>query len=222
MSNAFLDHHNSWKANHDQGGGYGFPMLKVKVGIMQFRVLDEKPVSRVFHYRNNGGRPVICSEDECLFCLRGYKPTTQHFLNIVDRSDDKVKVLAYSAAAATAIADLIEEVAKSEDPARSKNSHPTKYDIELTRTGTTREDTRYKAVSVEKKFSPDAYTPHEIVSKLTPLTVEEQKKLFGSDDSPTDSLSSRGTETFKGEPPSAVVVTPKVETVIKDDDKETI
>ena len=217
MSNEFLEHHDSWKAKHGQSD-YGFPMLKISVGTIQFRVLDAVPTSRILHYKSVGNKPVMCPEDGCLFCARGDEATTQHYLNIVDRSDDKVKVLTYSKAASDAIAECIREVAKSATD--SKLNHPRNYDIELVRTGTGKKDTRYKAVAIKRDFSPEAYTPFDLKSKLVPMPVEEQKKNQGRRDAPPASVANRPARRWEGTPPTQSTVTPEVKTVIEDDDKE--
>ncbi len=216
MGNAFLEHHESWKAQHSENS-FGFTMLKASVGIIQFRVLDQTPTSRILHFKSVGNRPVICPGEGCIFCDRGDEKTTQHYLNVVDRADDKVKVLVYSAAASNEIARLIQEIAKSSNSAEF--NHPTKYDIRLERTGTGKKDTRYDATATKKAFSPDAYTVFDINSKLVPMSVEEQKKNQGKRDTPSASISGRGLQSWKGDPPSQSVAAPEVKTVIEDDDK---
>ena len=217
MGNAFLEHHESWKAQHSENS-YGFTMLKVPVGTIQFRVLDQTPTSRILHFNSVGNRPVICPGEGCVFCDRGDERSTQHYLNIVDRADDKVKVLVYSAAAADEFARLIQLIAKSSNSA--KFNHPTKYDIRLVRTGTGRKNTRYDATAIKKDFSPDAYTVFDLNSKLVPMSVEEQKTKQGKRDTPSADISSRELPSWEGNPPSTAITTSEVKTVIEDDDKE--
>ncbi len=216
MSNAFLDHHDSWKAKHTVTS-YGFPMLKTKIGTIQFRVLDNVPTSRILHFNSIGNRPVICPTDGCLFCARGDEKTTQHYLNVVNRATDKVEVLVYSAAAAEEIGNLIREVAKSSNS--KEFNHPQKYDIELTRTGTGKKDTRYTAKAIKQTFSPEAYTPFDLDDKLVAMSVEEQTKNQGKRDAPSASIAGRGLKSWKGDPPSSVTEVAEPKTVIEDDDK---
>lgn len=219
MTSPFLEHHNKWSAKHDSGGSFGLPILKIKQGTMQVRALDDEPISRVLHFNSIGKRPVICPEDGCLFCARGDESTTQHFVNVVDRSDNKVKVLVYSAAVAREISDLIQSIAeKSEKP---ELNDPKNYDMRIIREGDTRKTTRYTIIAVEGvDFAPDAYTRFDIKSKLKPMNVDEQKKNQGTRDVPSANVAGRGLEDFSGEPPSQVVKVPEVKTVIAEEDKE--
>lgn len=220
MGNEFLEYHNKWASEHSATSGLGVPILRIKAGTLQFRVLDKTPTGRMVHYKSVGNKPVICPVDECLFCARGDEVTSQLYLNIVDRADNKVKVLVYSKAAADAINELIQLVAK--ESGSTKNNHPENYDIKMTRTGSDRKTTRYKAVAVARDFSPEAYTPVNLEEKLVPITVEEQKTKQTNREAPAGSVSGSDLQSWEGTPPSSVVKTPEVQTVISDDDKEEI
>lgn len=221
MGSPFLEHHNAWASEHSSNGNFGVPILRVKPGTIQFRVLDDVPTSRMVHYKSVGTRPVICPESECLFCARGDEKTTQHYLNVVDRADNKVKVLVYSQAASEEISSLVQRVA--EKSGTTTHNDPKYYDISLTRTGADRQSTRYKAVAIGKEFSPESYTRVNLNEKLAPMTVEEQKtKTKTNQDDLSTKISERGLRSWAGPPPSSVVKTPEVKTVIKDDDKEEI
>jgi len=220
MSNEFLEYHNRWAADHSTTNGFGVPILRIKVGTLQFRVLDKTPTGRMVHYKSVGTKPVICPGEECLFCANGDEISSQLYLNIVDRADDKVKVLVYSKAAADAINELIQLVAK--ESGSTKNNHPENYDIQMTRTGSDRKTTRYKAVAVARDFSPESYKAVNLKEKLVPMAVEEQKTKQRNREAPAGTISGTSVQSWEGPPPSQVVKTPEVKTVISDDDTEEI
>lgn len=219
MGNAFLEHHKKW-ATKTQKSSYGFPILKAKVGEIQFRVLDDKPTTYYVHFESMGKTPVICPEDGCKFCVRGDKRSVVHYINVVDREDNSVKVLTYSPAVSEEIATLIAEV--SETTGSTEENHPKNYDIRLIREGTTRQDTRYTAVKVDDvSFTPSKYTPFDLKKHLVPMSPDKMDSKskgtnsygFGSKTPVKDYSAAR--EEYKPQ-------MPEVKTVIDEDDKEVI
>lgn len=223
MSNAFLEEVDKWKAKHPKESAFGFPTLRLQVGTVQFRVIDEKPTIKFIHYGSVGSRRIICPEDGCLFCGRGDSRSEQHFLNVVDRADDQVKVLMYSAAASEEITELIkavaEENAKNKVPA--SENHPRNYDIRVTREGTGKTDTRYTAAQVQGvEFVAEKYTPIDLSDKLKSMPIEEMGKLQGmKEEAPA---SGRKVREFDGQPPEQAPPQPQIKTVIKEDDLEVL
>jgi len=168
--NAFLDVCNAWKRTENEQSTFGY--VKLRIGAdqrVQVRFLDAAPVKRFLHYLNN--KPIICPEHECLYCSRGDNAAPKFFINVVDRQDDRVKVLEFSLALRDQIIELVESLVTS--PEKEAVSDPRQYDIVLSRTGKGQKDTRWGAAQLANvPFTSGNYQPYELDKFLTPMDPE--------------------------------------------------
>ena len=142
MGSGFLDCLNKWAPSED--GGLGFRLLRIKPGSYSVRILDAVPTKRDVHFESIPDERVICPQEGCLFCARNDKKTRMYYVNVLDRKDNTIKVLAFT----KGVVDPLREVlAASEDPRG--------FDISIVRTGTSREDTRYEVSKIDRSPAVD-------------------------------------------------------------------
>jgi len=211
--NDFLEYADTWAAQRISS--FGALILKVKEGRIQFRVLDNKPVKRRVHFQSVGNMQIICPEENCVFCARKDQVTVQHYMNVVDRKDDKVKVLIFSEAVLDAIADMVRIVSEGSDD--KETNHPRRYDVSVVRTGTTRQTTRYKATQIpDVPFESGKYTPYDLnkIHGLVPMPSQEMLKYQG--EKPTAIATRKPKDAHK--PVSSVVPSVDMENMLGEDD----
>ncbi len=144
-------------------------------------------------------------------------------MNVVDRKDDKVKVLIYSPAVLDEMAKMVEKVSEgSED---KETNHPKHYDVAIVRTGTTRHNTRYVATPIaDQPFEAGNYTPYNLgkLNGLTPMPPQEMAKYKGQKPPVATTTAAITTTTRKPKdaqkPVSSVVPTVDMENTLTEDD----
>lgn len=162
-SNRYLDALKKWQP--EEGDGSGVPFLSLKEGSYKLRFLDEEPVCRNVHFESLGKKPVICPENGCLFCMRGDAKTFCIYSNVVDRSDNKVKVMRYTKGLANELSQLL-----------AVAGDPRYYDIHVTRTGKGKSDTRYAVAQDGPKEGTLKVNKFDLNEVLKPMSVEDQSK----------------------------------------------
>ncbi|KKL89331.1 hypothetical protein LCGC14_1915800 [marine sediment metagenome] len=215
--NEFLEYADKWAATRSS---FGAPMLKFREGATQFRSLDSKPTSRRVHFSSIGNQQPICPGEGCAFCERKDEITVQHYMSVVDRRDDKVKVLIFSPAALEEIADLIRKV--SEKLGSTELNSPKNYDISMNRVGKDRYATRFIATQVPNTtLDASKYTAVDLNKILRPMPAEETQKYKG-EKAPAPTTSSPTTTARKPkdarQPVSSSVPTVDMKNAIAEDD----
>jgi|GEM_PF-6760365 len=172
MSNKFLDSLQKWQP--ESGESQQFPMLRINEGTYKIRILDEEPTCRNVHFGAIGKKPVICPGRDCLFCAKGDQPTLRFYSNVVDRADNKVKVMVYSAG-------LVGRPDHSDGLVGllTVAGDPRYYDITIVRTGKDRSSTRYQIGKAGEKTTPEQVTTFDLGELLKPMPVEEQIRHLG-------------------------------------------
>lgn len=164
MSEAFDP--SAWSQN--TAGRPPFPLLKLKAGTYRLRILDPRPVKREIHFDAVTNTAAICpgAERGCPLCARRDKVQLRHYVNVLDRQDQGVKVLRYSSAVADRLAEVI-----------AVEGDPRLYDLQITRAGQGLSDTTY-AVAKVGESGPLTSGPHktfDLEALLTPLPVETMR-----------------------------------------------
>jgi hypothetical protein len=152
----------------------GFPLLRLNEGSYKVRILDESPVCRYVHFESMGKKPVICPGNDCLFCNRGDSKTLRIYTNVLDRSDNKVKVMVYS----RALVGYIDRDGNAKDglAALMKIAGDARlYDITIVRTGKSKDDTRYQVAKTgEIGALTEKITTYDLDELLKPMPATEQ------------------------------------------------
>jgi hypothetical protein len=113
----------------------------------EFKTLDEGDnlirlvghyVFKNVHYSKDWGRNyIICSGDGCPACASGNLPKLHYYINILDRKDDKIKILKFGITLKRKFQNIVQ-----------KYGEITEYDIIITRTGQNL-DTKYEVLPMK-------------------------------------------------------------------------
>jgi len=203
-SSPFLQACAEWKKAEQQKSSFGFVKLGIKAGVpIRVRFLDAAPLKRVLHYESLKGTTVICPEHDCLFCSRGDKRVDRFFINVVDRADDRVKVLEFSAALRDEMFEMVKELAASGESKELLD--PRNYDLVITRTGTGK-DTRYAVAKMDGKLTATDYKSYDLEKYLVPMNPKEMVNKQESRPAPVEVEKPVGD--FGTEPPPVVPSVP--------------
>lgn len=158
---------------------------------LKVRVLDKAPVRAFLHFGSMGRRPVVCPQEGCPLCLRGENIATMWYINVLDREDDKVKVLEFKDQVREKIEKLMRELQKTAKS--SFDVDPRYFDLVLLRTGNTQNDTRYEAAKdgeSDKGLPDDMYNQrHDIGKVVRPMSVSEMRTRLGITESSSTKIS---------------------------------
>jgi len=166
----FLECLNQWAASSDELG-LGYSLLKLKEGTYKVRILDEFPISKDVHFESIVKRTIICPGAGCLFCARGDRISKRSYVNVLDRADNKVKVMPFSIGLKEPLSQILVEAAK-----QLGTSDPRMFDLVIVRTGKGQSDTRY-SVALSGGIEPlsEEYTHHNLEEVLKPMPIDEMQ-----------------------------------------------
>ena len=139
MNNFNMD----WNSIKEPGKGGNVDFLKLKDGINQMRIVSS-PAQINIHWEkgiDGQNKKVICPGSGCPICKAGHAPQLRYQIQVIDRTDGKVKVLEQGSTVFNAIK------AYAVDP---EYGDPSKYDIKIKKEGSGR-DTKYSVVASPNK-----------------------------------------------------------------------
>lgn len=125
------------------GSGEGTPFIKLQPGLNQVRVVG-KPYQVDIHWEkglDGSNKKVICPGTGCPVCKAGHVPMARYQIMVIDRTDNKVKILEGGPRIFSAIKDY------AMDP---DYGDPTKYDLKIKKEGSGRE-TKYTVLASPNK-----------------------------------------------------------------------
>ncbi len=163
-----VDGADAWKANPRTYSGTAVDYLKIADGeSVNLRILNKVPFPIKVHriVVNGTGRPTTCLNGVdalgCPACGKGSKYQNKNAVNVIDRRDGKVKLWEFS------------EEKKGDIHAMTLawKKLPTEFDVVLSRTGTTKDNTRYAIV-----ISPTQGTLSEAEQALETIDLAEYYK----------------------------------------------
>ena len=132
-----------WNSIKEPGKGGNVDFLKLKDGINQMRIVST-PAQISIHWEkgiDGQNKKVICPGSGCPICKAGKAPQLRYQIQVIDRTDGKVKVLEQGSTVFNAIK------AYAVDP---EYGDPSKYDIKIKKEGSGR-DTKYSVVASPNK-----------------------------------------------------------------------
>lgn len=158
MSNFEMD----WNSIPDSNSQEKVDFYKIKPGNNnRFRIAGKPGVIDIHWEKSVDGmnKKILCPGNDCHICKMGKTPQTRYQVLVIDREDNKVKVLE----GGPTIFNQIKNYAKEED-----YGDPTKYDFKINKEGTGRE-TKYTLMPSPKKSD---YTDEELelISTAKPLS----------------------------------------------------
>ena len=125
----------NWSNIKTGGNGEGTPFLKLKTGENKVRIVD-LPFETQIHWEDTidgAKKKVICPGAGCPICKEGHIPQKRFQVLVLDREDNKIKILE----GGVSIFKQIKELAMDTD-----YGDPTLYDIKIKKEGQGRE-TKY-------------------------------------------------------------------------------
>jgi len=158
----------AWKAKARSYSGASVEYIKIADGeSVNLRILNKVPFPIKVHriVVKGTGRPATCLEGidtfGCPACAKGNKYTNKNTVSAIDRRDGKVKLWEFSETLKGQLHAMVLAWKKL----------PTEFDVVLSRTGKTKDDTRYALV-----ISPEQKPLSEAEQKLeTPDLAEYYK-----------------------------------------------
>lgn len=146
-------HNMDWGSIPEVGTG-NVDFMRLQSGTNRVRVVG-RPSEIEVHWEkgvDGSNKKVICLGSGCPICKAGHAPTVRYQVQVIDRTDNEVKILEGGKSIFNSIK------AYAVDP---EYGDPTKYDVKIQKEGSGRE-TRYTVMASPKK---------------DPLTDEEQSKV---------------------------------------------
>lgn len=145
----------NWEPSSEESAAFGnTSFLKLKEGDTNVRILG-KYVFRNTHYIENAEyRHTICCGTNCPACEQGHTPKMYYYVNVLDRTDDKVKILRFPKSVKDKLKNVI-----------SKFGDISQLDICITRTGSNL-DTTYEVL------------PNPVSKPISPAVLEYMKVSF--------------------------------------------
>lgn len=170
---------NSWEDSKEEKEILGKDEFKVLAeGDNQVRLIG-KYVFRNVHYNPEWKMNYItCSGDGCPICASGETPKLNYYINILDRKDNKIKLMKFGVTLKRKFQNL-----------NAKYGDLTNFDLIITRTGT-KLDTRYEVLPTmnnkpltdeEKKYIADNYI--DLDAKFIIPTAQQVRSMMTGDDS---------------------------------------
>lgn len=158
MSNFEMD----WNSIPDSNSQDKVDFYKIEPGSNnRFRIAGKPGVIDIHWEKSIDGmnKKILCSGPECPICKMNKAPQTRYQVLVIDRKDNKIKVLE----GGPTIFNQIKNYAKEED-----YGDPTKYDFKINKEGTGRE-TKYTLMPSPKKSD---YTDEEkeLIANSKPLS----------------------------------------------------
>ncbi|AEO93636.1 single strand DNA binding protein [Bacillus phage G] len=139
-----------WGSVRAGGSGEGTPFIKLQPGVNQVRVVG-KPYLVDIHWEkglDGQNKKVVCPGAGCPVCKAGHVPMARYQVLVIDRTDNKVKILEGGPRIFSAIKDY------AMDP---DYGDPSKYDLKIKKEGSGRE-TKYTVLASPNKGN---LTPEE-------------------------------------------------------------
>lgn len=133
----------NWSNIKTGGNGEGTPFLKLKTGENKVRIVD-LPFETQIHWEDTidgTKKKVICPGAGCPICKEGHIPQKRFQVLVLDREDNKIKILE----GGVSIFKQIKELAMDTD-----YGDPTLYDIKIKKEGQGRE-TKYSVLASPNK-----------------------------------------------------------------------
>ena len=133
----------NWSNIKTGGNGEGTPFLKLKTGENKVRIVD-LPFETQIHWEDTidgAKKKVICPGAGCPICKEGHIPQKRFQVLVLDREDNKIKILE----GGVSIFKQIKELAMDTD-----YGDPTLYDIKIKKEGQGRE-TKYSVLASPNK-----------------------------------------------------------------------
>ena len=133
----------NWSNIKTGGNGEGTPFLKLKTGENKVRIVD-LPFETQIHWEDTVDgtkKKVICPGAGCPICKEGHIPQKRFQVLVLDREDNKIKILE----GGVSIFKQIKELAMDTD-----YGDPTLYDIKIKKEGQGRE-TKYSVLASPNK-----------------------------------------------------------------------
>ena len=140
-----------------RGEGQDKNYLKLKPGKVRVHLLG-KPKFYRYHLLVGANREVVCPGEGCPICATGKLPGGRYIMNVYNYAKEEVQLFEFGRRLKGQIADVISEW-----------GDPSRYDIALIRTGTTKSNTRYSAVPGKIKVKVD----------YSKLETPDLEKLYG-------------------------------------------
>lgn len=133
----------AWGEMKTTGSGEGTPYIKLQPGENRMRIVG-LPYETEIHWEeteDGSKKRIVCLGVGCPICKAGHVPQKKYQVLVIDRTDNKLKILE----GGNSIFKQIKDYAMDPD-----YGDPSKYDIKIKKEGSGRE-TRYTVVAAPKK-----------------------------------------------------------------------
>jgi len=170
-----VQHELSWTSVRGGEAQEPAPFLKLQTGENRIRIVGNPSLIDIHWEKGLDGqaKKIICPGKGCPICKVGHAPQSRYQIQVIDRTDGKVKILE----GGVTIFNQIKECAMDED-----FGDPTQYDFKIKKEGTGRE-TKYSLRPNPKKIplSPEELELVAASRKLSDInktkTIEEILQL---------------------------------------------
>jgi len=163
MSNFDMD----WGNIKEPGTGEKVDFMKLQTGQNQLRVVGKPSMIDIHWEKGIDGqqKKVICPGAGCPICKAGHVPMVRYQVQVIDRTDGKIKVLE----GGPTIFNAIKQYAMEPD-----YGDPTQYDLKIKKEGSGRE-TKYTVLATPQK-KPLSAAEKEAVANAKPLAEVNKTK----------------------------------------------
>lgn len=165
MSNFDMD----WGNIKEPGTGEKVDFMKLQSGQNQLRVVG-KPSMIDIHWEkglDGQNKKVICPGAGCPICKAGHVPQVRYQVQVIDKTDSKVKVLE----GGPTIFNAIKQYAMDPD-----YGDPTQYDLKIKKEGTGRE-TKYTVLAAPQKKPLNAAEQEAVANAKSLADVNKTKSI---------------------------------------------
>jgi hypothetical protein len=129
----------SWEDSQEEKDIFGKDEFKsLEEGDNLVRLLGQYIFRNVHYVPESRMKYILCGGDKCPLCASGNLPKLHYYINILDRKDDKIKILKFGITLKRKFQNIVQ-----------KYGDITTYDIILTRTGVNL-DTKYEVLPMRE------------------------------------------------------------------------
>jgi len=171
VDSAFLEACKAWDVRATSRSPFGFKKISISPGSsVTVRCLDSVFITRLMHYIDKRG--VICPEEGCSLCSRGDRLATRHFINVLDKEANEVKVLEFSPAVRVSIKEVVEWLS-TQTEIKLPSLDIRNYDLKITKMKVTEGNPWVVKYAGNDTVNTDVYTLYDLEKLLIPVTAAE-------------------------------------------------